>query len=94
MSQNATVIPTMSQNATVMPTMSQNEGNHELIPYILGLLIVLILFVVLATLAKFVYIRKYHLVKLGSKDIIKRLKTSHTWNTSPHVLSEFISSGM
>lgn len=54
-----------------MPIISQNEGNHELIPYILGLLIVMILFVVLATIAKFVNRRKYYLVKSGSNDFLE-----------------------
>lgn len=60
-------------SSTVMPTIFQNDGNHEPNPYILVLLIVLILCVVLATLAIYVLLRKYYLVKPGSKDIIKKL---------------------
>ena len=57
-----------------MPTISQNEGNHELIPYILGFLIVLTIFFGMATLSICVFIRKYHLVKTGSKDTLKNLR--------------------
>ena len=58
-----------------MPAISQNEGNQELIPYILGFIIVLTIFVSMATLATCVYIRKYHLVKPDYKDILKILKS-------------------
>nr|XP_022345708.1 uncharacterized protein LOC111138158 isoform X2 [Crassostrea virginica] len=68
--------PCNHESSTVMPTIFQNEGNHKLIPYIMGLLILLILFVVLATLAIYVYFRKRKSVQKGDEHELENASPS------------------
>lgn len=62
-------------SSTAMSTISLNEDNHvDLLPVVLGLLFVLYIVVILATLAIVVYCRMYHSIELISKDFLKKPK--------------------